>query len=361
MNELFTYYRPLFYLFFFAVLVVFTILINKILLKFSTNLGIRNPENAVRWTTSVKPALGGISFYLMMILVSLGFLAYFPVESFQRFEVLVFILVCTLGFMMGLADDAYNTKPILKFLVQFLCAFLFIYSDNYIKVSPWDSINYMLTVLWVVGLMNSVNMLDNMDGVTSVSSLGILIGMAFLGILNQSTDSFWFAVALGVAASLTGFLYHNWFPAKMYMGDSGSQFLGVFLAWLGVKFLWNGLDNYGEPVQAKQVIWAATFFLGPISDTTTVTLNRIMKGKSPFVGGRDHTTHCLVYNGLAQRHVAFVFLAIPLLSAFLGGIWVNFSKPWDVLQTILAALYFFVVLVSLYWTTKTRLAKAKMM
>ena len=360
MNELFTYYRPIFYLLFFGALVFFTVLINKILLKFSTNLGVRNPENVVRWTTSVKPALGGISFYLMMLLASVGFLAYFPVDESQRFELFVFLPVCTLGFMMGLADDAYNTKPILKFSVQFACAFLFIYSGNYIKTTPWEFINYFLTILWVVGLMNSINMLDNMDGITSVTSLGIILSMVFLAAINHKTDSFWFAVALGVAASLLGFLYHNWFPAKMYMGDSGSQFLGVFLAWLGVKFLWNGLDYYGEPVQAKQIIWAAILFLGPISDTTTVTINRLLKGKSPFVGGRDHTTHCLVYNGLAQRHVAFIFLGIPIFSGILAGLWINISKPWDILQTVIAALYFLIVLVVLYSTTKTVKAKEKL-
>lgn len=350
---------PILYGLFFFVLVFFTVLINKILLKFSTNLGVRN-EDLVRWTANVKPALGGISFYIMFLLASGGFLAYFPAPVADRFQLFIFLTVCTLGFMMGLADDAYNTRPALKFLVQFACGFLFILSDNYIKTTPYEWLNFTLTVLWVVGLMNSINMLDNMDGITTVTSLGIIVGATALMAVNGNADTFWFAVSLGVGASLLGFLYHNWHPSVMYMGDTGSQFLGVFLAWIGVKAFWNGLDAYAEPIQSKQVVMAALMFLGPISDTTAVTVNRLLRGKSPFVGGRDHTTHSLVYNGLAERHVAFIYFAIPLVSALVCVFFVNFTSEWNGLHTTLCAVYFFAVLGGLYYVTKTKRARAKL-
>ena len=353
MTEFLSSSLPIFYGLFFFLLVFFTVLINKILLKFSTNLGVRS-EELVRWTATVKPALGGMSFYIMFLLASAGFLAYFPLPASDRLQLFMFLTVCTMGFMMGLADDAYNTRPSLKFLVQFACGFLFIFSGNYIKTTPYEWLNYTLTVLWVVGLMNSINMLDNMDGVTTVTSLGIIVGATALMAINQRADSFWFAVALGVGASLIGFLYHNWHPSVMYMGDTGSQFLGVFLAWIGVKAFWNGLDAYGEPVQSKQIVMAALMFLGPIADTTSLPLNRLMAGRSPFVGGRDHTTHSLVYNGLAQRHVAFIFLGIPLVSALICVFFVNFTSEWSGLHTAVCAVYFFVVLGGLYYVTRTK-------
>ncbi|MCG9911719.1 MAG: undecaprenyl/decaprenyl-phosphate alpha-N-acetylglucosaminyl 1-phosphate transferase [Flavobacteriales bacterium] len=356
MSELYLNYRFIFYAILISVLIFFTTLVNKILLKFSTNLGTRN-ENVVRWTTQVKPALGGISFYMMFLLTSAGFLAYFPVVETDRFLLFVFMVVCTMGFMMGLADDAYNTRPFMKFLVQFACGFLFIYSGNYIKTSPFEWLNYTLTLLWVVGLMNSINMLDNMDGVTTLTSLGIIAGIISLLIYNGQTDSFWFAVSMGVGASLIGFMYHNRHPAVIYMGDTGSQFLGVFLAWIGVKFLWNGLDYYGEPVQAKQIIMAALLFLGPIADTTTVTINRLMRGQSPFVGGRDHTTHCLVYNGVSQGNVSLLFLAIPLLSSVIIIFLINRIYEWSLLYSILCGVYFIAVLGGLFYATKTRKSK----
>lgn len=350
---------PVVYGVLFLALVFFTVLINKILLKFSTNLGVRN-ENLVRWTATVKPALGGISFYIMFLLASAAYLAYVPVEGPERFQLFLFLLVCSMGFIMGLADDAYNTKPALKFLVQFTCGFLFILSDNYIKTTPYEWLNYTLTVLWVVGLMNSINMLDNMDGITTVTSLGVIVGATVLMGINGNANTFWFAVALGVGASLMGFLYHNWHPSVMYMGDTGSQFLGVFLAWIGIKAFWNGLDAHGEPIQSKQIVMAALMFLGPIADTTAVTINRLLRGQSPFVGGRDHTTHSLVYNGLAERHVAFVYLGIPLISALICVFFVNYTTDWNGYHTAACAVYFFAVLGGLYYVTKTKRTRAKL-
>lgn len=358
MTEFMANSLPLFYVVFFGGLVFFTILINKILLKFSTNLGTRN-EEVVRWTVSVKPALGGISFYIMFLLATASFLAFFPVSPSFRHELVLFITVCTAGFVMGLADDAYNTRPWMKFSVQFLCGFLFILSGNYIQTMPYEWLNYTLTILWVVGLMNSINMLDNMDGVTASSSLGIIVGVVSLMMLNGKADSFWFAVSLGVGASLLGFLYHNWFPSVIYMGDAGSQFLGVFFAWIGIKAFWNGLDVNDNPIQAKQIIMAGLMFLGPIADTFSVTVNRILAGRSPFVGGRDHTTHCLVYNGLAQRHVAFLFLGLPIVSTVICVFFVNYVEEWRVEYTILCATYFIVVLGALFYSTKTKKAKSK--
>lgn len=359
MTELFSPTLPIVYTLFFLSLVFFTVLVNKILLKFSTNLGVRN-EEIVRWTTTVKPALGGISFYVMFLLASGIYLSYYSISETERFEVFIFLVVCTLGFMMGLADDAYNTKPGMKFIVQFTCGFLFILSGNYIKTTPYEWLNYTLTVLWVIGLMNSINMLDNMDGITSVTSIGIIVGAVALMGLNGQADSYWFAVSLGVGASLIGFLYHNWHPSVMYMGDTGSQLLGVFLAWIGVKTFWNGLDSFGEPVQAKQFIMAACMFLGPIADTTAVTINRLLRGQSPFVGGRDHTTHALVYNGLAQRHVAFVFLGIPCVSTLICVFFVNSTAEWSVLYTVLCGIYFFAVLGGLYYVTKTKKSREQL-
>lgn len=360
MTELLSDSLPVFYGLFFLTLVFFTVLINKILLKFSTNLGVRN-EEMVRWTATVKPALGGISFYIMFLLASAGYLACFSWgASADRLQLFLFLVVCTMGFMMGLADDAYNTRPALKFLVQFACGFLFILSGNYIKTTPYEWMNYTLTVLWVVGLMNSINMLDNMDGITTSTSLGIIVGATALMALNGKADSFWFAVALGVGASLIGFLYHNWHPSVMYMGDTGSQFLGVFLAWIGVKAFWNGTDAFGEPIQSKQVVTAALMFLGPISDTTAVTVNRLLRGQSPFVGGRDHTTHSLVYNGVAERHVAFIYLGIPLVSSAICVFFVNFTSGWNGFHTTLCAVYFLAVSGGLYYVTKTKRTRAKL-
>jgi UDP-GlcNAc:undecaprenyl-phosphate GlcNAc-1-phosphate transferase len=260
---------------------------------------------------------------------------------------------------MGLADDSFNTKPIIKFGVQFICTLLFVWSDNYIKVLPSEWMNYVLTFLWVVGLMNSINMLDNMDAITTVVSIGILTGVLLFSLTTESGDSIYTICSLGVLGSLIGFLYHNWNPSKMFMGDTGSQFLGVFLAWLGIRYFWNSPDAYDHPIQSKQILMAILIFSAPIADTFTVSLNRIKAGKSPFVGGRDHTTHNLIYNGFRERQVALIFLSITLSSVLLCYNFIFYIRDWNMINIIVWSLYFCLIVGGLYYTTMTKKAREK--
>jgi UDP-GlcNAc:undecaprenyl-phosphate GlcNAc-1-phosphate transferase len=164
---------------------------------------------------------------------------------------------------------------------------------------------------------------------------------------------------LGVVATLLGFLYYNWNPSRMYMGDSGSQFLGVFLAGIGIEYFWNAPDYYGAAVQSKQFLIAILMFVVPISDTTTVSINRILKGKSPFVGGRDHTTHHLSYMGLSDRHVGLVMIAISSLAMFLSIFVMNNVRNWNTTYAVSAGIVFLLILGGLYSTTRISKPKPK--
>ena len=146
------------------------------------------------------------------------------------------LIASSIGFLIGLADDAYNTKPILKFSGQFACAIVLIATGNCIDIAGNDIVNYILTFVWVIGMMNSINMLDNMDGITTSVSIGVICTILFSLILSQNTDHLYFWVLLGTVAALLGFLYYNWNPSRMYMGDTGSQFLGALLAAVGIFF-----------------------------------------------------------------------------------------------------------------------------
>ncbi len=343
-----------------AISLFLTVLLNKILLKFSTNLGVRDQKSVqVRWSTHAKPALGGVAFYLFFLFSFLFYFIFFEIELNQRLEFLSFLIVCSVAFLMGLVDDAYNTKPWLKFSVQLFCAGIFILSGNYIKTFPYEFFNYFITIIWVIGVMNSINMLDNMDGITTSVSWSIVFAIILLILFNPSPSFFYLIISLGVLGSLTGFFYHNWFPSKMFMGDSGSQFLGIFLAWMGVRFFWNGLDFYGEPIQAKQILMVALMFIAPISDTTTVTINRLLRRSSPFKGGRDHTTHALSYNGWAQRHIALLYLFLTLFSGVLVLVAIHINPVWNHVFTAIGALYFLCVFSILFYSTKTKAFKQK--
>lgn len=128
------------------------------------------------------------------------------------------------------------------------------------------------------------------------------------------------------------------------MGDTGSQFLGVFLASTSIMFFW-GFKNYdsSEWLQIKQFVVPMLFFIVPLIDTTTVTIRRLMRKQSPFVGGKDHITHHLAYLGLSDRMVALVLISISLISMPLVSFIITGIIPWTFEVTIGAFVYFFLV------------------
>jgi UDP-GlcNAc:undecaprenyl-phosphate GlcNAc-1-phosphate transferase len=130
----------------------------------------------------------------------------------------------------------------------------------------------------------------------------------------------------------------------MFMGDTGSQFLGMFLAYYGIKYLWNSSDFQGEHIPAKQFCTVMVAFILPILDTTFVTITRLMKRRSPFVGGKDHTTHHLSYLGLSDSQVAFLFFGMGGFSIFLVLVINRFVESWSHYYTAIFVGYFLLLL-----------------
>ena len=344
------------YTIFLGVVILFSLVFNTILLKFATNLGIRDKdETTIRWSSVVKPALGGISFYLGFLIAATCYGIFFDQENiFKDGGALGLITATALAFIMGLADDAYNTKPWLKFFTQTFCGFILVASGNHIQIFDYDALNYILTILWVIGMMNSINMLDNMDSITSIVSIFIIITCIVVLMLNEAYTDHNFLLMLGVVGSLIGFLFYNWNPSKMFMGDAGSQFLGVFLAAISIKYLWNHQTVYNEVMTgtAQQISIVMATFIIPVSDTTIVVINRIYRKQSPFIGGKDHTTHHLSYLGLSDSQVGFVFIGISLVSLLLIVGAVRFITDWQVVHTIFYLSYCLVIFASLFILTK---------
>lgn len=355
------FYITLIYCSYFVGATFFSFLINGLFLRFAQTLGIRNnAEKVIRWTSMAKPALGGFSFFILFLMSIAFYSIFFPHSTILLNKKMVGLIgACTLGFMMGLADDAYDTKPFLKFLAQLLCAFILIISGTYISIFPNEYMNYTFTILWVVGLMNSINMLDNMDAITTTVALSICLATLFILYLNEHFMNEHILILIGMIAALIGFLYYNWHPSKMFMGDTGSQFLGVFLAAIGVIYFWNTPDSQGKIVQSKQLLVAVLTFIVPISDTTSVVINRIMRGQSPFVGGKDHTTHHLSYLGLSDSQVAIVFAGLSFLSMILTLFIIKYLPIWNHWHIILFGSYIVLVFAGLYTTTKISKPKPK--
>jgi UDP-GlcNAc:undecaprenyl-phosphate/decaprenyl-phosphate GlcNAc-1-phosphate transferase len=335
---------------FFVAATVFSLVINRILLKFVRTLGIRNQNEAViRWSSSSKPALGGISFFIIFLFS----IIMYPFEKdasgyFLNPQTLGIFAASTIGFLLGLFDDAYNTKPWLKFFSQITCGIVLIVTGMYIQVFDNEILNYTITIFWVVGIMNAINLLDNMDGITAIISIGILLSVIAILIFNNTLNHKMAILIIGVMAALVGFLYYNWHPSKMYMGDTGSQFLGVFLAGIGIMFFWNGKNVEGLESSWIQVTGVLMAFALPLIDTTTVFIKRILKGGSPFVGGKDHTTHHIGYLGLKDNKVALVFILLSAVFSALAFVVYNFITVDNLRNLLYFWIFFFVVFIVMF-------------
>jgi UDP-GlcNAc:undecaprenyl-phosphate GlcNAc-1-phosphate transferase len=333
---------------------------NNLFLRFFKTLGIRNNHDGtiIRWGALSKPAVGGITFYILFLLAVASYSVFFsPSQVFYNTKFVGLLLSMALGFIVGLADDAYDTKPFLKFFVQLMCALIMLATGIKINLFELEALNYLFTVFWVVGIMNSINMLDNMDGITTIVSIGIVVSAILIILLHRDFENMHLIILVGVLASLVTFLHFNWNPSRMYMGDTGSQFLGAFLAAIGIMYIWNDHYATGLISPARQFTISLLCFILPVIDTTVVVYNRISRGKSPFIGGKDHTTHSLAYLGLSDRQVAYTFMTLSMIS--FGALYFieTYILVWSHMYTLVFSVYFFSLLTFFFIISRKAIVK----
>ncbi|MCB0515869.1 MAG: MraY family glycosyltransferase [Chitinophagales bacterium] len=324
--------------------------------KREATVWVASPEThqgLVRWSTAAKPRIGGFIFFSVFLL-TIGISYYFFPQFFPQDKSLWFLLAATtLAFVLGWWDDVKNVPPIVKSIGQFFCAQL-LYSGGFeLVLSPWNELNYIFTILWVVGIMNSLNMLDNMDGIAASVALFIVLIMLYANYM-QGNNSLILFLCLPVIGSLLAFLQYNWHPSKIYMGDAGSQFLGVFLAAIALKTLIPQQSSEALATQGAIFHWGALIlpfvvFSLMIIDTATVTVRRIRRGQSPFVGGKDHTTHNLAFLGLKDAQVAWSFVFFSVINFVWVVLYYHFSLQNVLWFKLLMVAYVLLLAISIQW------------
>jgi len=273
----------------------------------SFRLGKVSMPRADRWHRQPTPTLGGVGMYLAFLITVLVITQIQSEWADLRWSL---ILGASLMFLLGLVDDFKRISPPTKLVGQILAAAIVIFFGRVIDFFPWGFANSVLTFFWLVGITNAINLLDNMDGLAG----GIaLIAASFLSyfFINVGNDPL-ILIALALAGSILGFLVFNFPPARIFMGDSGSLFLGFTLAALAVAHRPRASDVFtvmGVPV---------LLFLLPILDTSLVTITRILRGQSPAQGGTDHTSHRLIAFGLNERQAVLALYAIAIVSGIAG-------------------------------------------
>ncbi len=331
--------------------------LNRLFIRLSKRLGSlsdstkKGEKGELRWASSSKPLVGGITFFVLFLAGTALILALLPsaAGALPR-GLLALLLASAVAFGVGLADDLYNTRPLLKLGGQIVCGLLLLAFGVRIEFSGIWAFDGALTLLWVVGIMNSFNLIDNMDGVSGSFSLGVLCTTVLALVLAGVTTGFYFYLAVFMLGANAGFLILNWKPSKLFMGDTGSQFLGLLLAYLGIVFFWN--SGLGTTSPLRSVLVVALVFFATLLDTAFVTVARIRRGQSPMKGGKDHISHHLVYLGLHERYVPVVFGTVTLVSGAIALTCRFFVADWTWLHTgfVLAYLSAMVLLFAYLYT-----------
>lgn len=299
-------------------------------------------ETGERFASQTKPIIGGTMFFITTLLA----FAYCQLHAYYAVEennILPLLICSILAFGMGFVDDVKNFSPLFKLIFQIVCAIVFISTDTMISTSDNFFLNAGLTFFWVIGIMNSINMLDNMDGITASNSLIIFLGIAGIA---TGVDCI---ILISIATCLFAFLFWNWHPAKMYMGDNGSQLLGVLLSYFSIKYVWNSYESI-IGFNYEQLLFVALMFIVPLIDTTTVAINRFLAGRSPFVGDRYHTTHCLVYKGFSIPIAVATLDLLTIIGCIASWYFITQkSGNLSITETVILATYFIIAFLILYF------------
>jgi len=315
-------------------------------------------QDGIRFSSQTKPIYGGAIFYVIFVL-SIIFSLIISSDDQTINQLFTFLLVGTIGFFVGLADDLVSPSPFFKFFGQSLVAGILIFMGVVVQVGGSEVINGLVTFIWVIGIMNSINLLDNMDAISGSITTLVLIAVMSILLMSESINFPIVILLGGTIGALLGFLKFNWNPSRMYMGDNGSQFLGAILAVVGITFFWNNTSSAID-ISMQKSFWATVLaFIIPIIDTTTVFINRIARGQSPFVGGSDHTTHHLFYLGLSVKQVALFLDFLTIVSLGLSVYIIKFVDEWTFTHTLIFGGYSIVLFTLIYSTTKISKPKAE--
>jgi UDP-GlcNAc:undecaprenyl-phosphate GlcNAc-1-phosphate transferase len=293
---------------------------------------------ADRWHERTTPMLGGIGIFFGILA---GFSVAVAVGAAPASRELIAILGgCAILFVAGLLDDLFSLGPLVKLGAQLAAAGLVIGSG--LTISGLISNDFLagaVALVWLVGMTNAFNLLDNMDGLAATLAGIAAIFFAIDAVTVHPNDAM-LALSVAIAAACAGFLPYNLRPrrsAAVFMGDSGSQVLGFALAALGLTASWKVAGTTVATLLLPILVLAV-----PILDTTLVTVVRLLDGRPVYQGGRDHTSHRLVYHGLSEKR-AVVLLAV--ISAALGTTSLFYTVLDNAWVTLIGVLLTFALLV----------------
>lgn len=257
------------------------------------------------------------------------------------------VLIATMGFLDDYRPLPWQPRLFLQLGVGVALASTGIRATVF-ATQPW--IGFVLTVLWIGVLINSFNFLDNMDALSS--GIGLIASTVFAAVMLTSTaEPRWFVggVLLVLVGSISGFLVHNWPPAKIFMGDAGSMFIGLMLASLTLMGTF-----YDAGQSSRSVILAPLCVLAvPLYDFTSVMLIRLSQGRSPFQPDKSHFSHRLVELGLSRKY-AVLTVHLCTITTGLGALLLYRVQGWTGALLVIAMVLCVLAVIAILETVGRR-------
>lgn len=276
---------------------------------FAVRYGLVAKPKSDRWHKRPTAMLGGIAIFIATIPL------YFLLVPPSRASMIV-VGGSSFLFLLGLVDDVLSIRPYQKLIGQLIGAGILVLSGLKLPLTGFEIIDIWLTVFWVIGITNAINLLDNMDGlaagISAIAAFSLALNFAANGLTNE------LLLTSALIGALAGFLVFNFNPASIFMGDCGSMFIGFLLSG---SVLLNQVGGRSRGIVAILAVPVLILFV-PIFDTTFVTVLRKLWGRKASQGGRDHTSHRLVALGLSERNAVlmlYVFAVAAGVLAFLVG------------------------------------------
>lgn len=286
----------LIFLKFFLVPLFFSLFFTWTSIKISKKINILVEQKKDRWHKRPISNLGGIGIFLSFLIPFSLYQGEFKNNSYL-------LLPLSLIFAMGLLDDFINLKPHTKLIFQMAVAFFLIYKGCFFSVSGSKLLDFILSFIWILVIINAFNLIDNIDGLSA--GIALICGLALLSfsILQNNRSGAFISIIIGACAF--GFLLFNFSPAKIFMGNSGSYFIGTLFSIISIKVF----SEYKAQIFPLILSLSLVFFV-PLFDTLFVFIRRISSHKLFYKGGCDHISHTLVDLGLSERKTVLLLYAV---------------------------------------------------
>lgn len=287
---------------------VLSLALTPLALRLALRLAVFDRPAENKGHRSPVPYLGGLAIVTSFALAVVAASVVHPPTSGSRELVVVLTIGLALS-VVGLIDDLRGLGPWFRLFFELSAAVALWAAGVSVELFPLEAANLAFTLVWVIGVTNAFNLLDNMDGL----SAGVAaIGAFWFFVIGSAHDQFLVAgLSIALVGCALGFLRHNFHPARIYMGDAGSLFLGFMLSYLGLKLRFDGPTSVTFLVPILVLTVA-------VVDTTLVSMSRIWNGRSPFQGGLDHMSHRLVFVGIPVRGAVIVIYGMAVSTGLIA-------------------------------------------